>query len=223
LKSHMGMEILRTMERVRVIPIAVVESAAEAGVLADAMQDAGIPILEITFRTPGAAEAVRYLRQTRPGLIVGAGTILTPDQAEQALRAGASFVVSPGFDAELAAWARSAGVLLIPGVATPSEVMAALRHGWQVLKFFPAEAMGGVGVLKALAPVFPHVRFIPTGGIHAGNLRDYLRLPNVIACGGTWLADRELLREGRREELARRAWEARALVEPAQEEALSSP
>lgn len=216
------MGILNMMEKVRVIPVAVVESPAEACVLADAMQDAGILILEITFRTPGAVEAIRHLRETRPEMMVGAGTILTLVQAEQALHAGACFMVSPGLDEEMVAWCRSAGIPLIPGVATPSEVMAALRHGLHVLKFFPAEAIGGVNTLKALAPVFPHVRFIPTGGIHAGNLVDYLRLPNVIACGGTWLADRRLIREGRREDLARLAREARALAEQAKGSAASS-
>lgn len=216
------MEVLEVMEKIRVIPIAVVESPGEACVLADAMQEAGVLILEITFRTSEAPEAIRHLRRSRPGMMVGAGTILTPAQAEQALRAGARFIVSPGFDEELAAWCRSAGILLIPGVATPSEIMAALRHGLHALKFFPAEAIGGVNALKALAPVFPHVRFIPTGGIHPGNLVDYLRLPNVIACGGTWLADRQLIREGRREDLTRLAREARALAEQAKGSTASS-
>ncbi|GBD10263.1 Putative KHG/KDPG aldolase [Candidatus Thermoflexus japonica] len=207
------MEVLEAMERAGAIPIAVLEDEEEARFFADAMRKAGLPVIEVTFRTAAAAEVIRYLRQVDPQLIIGAGTILTPAQAAQALQAGAQFIVSPGFDSELAAWCRSADVLLIPGVATPSEVMAALRHGLYTLKFFPAEAMGGTKTLEALAPVFPQVRFIPTGGIRLSNLADYLKLPNVIACGGTWLADRRLIRERRADALIHQAQEARALVE----------
>ncbi len=207
------MEALEAMERAGVIPIAVLEGEDEARFFANAMQRAGLPVIEVAFRTAGAADVIRYLRQVDPQFIIGAGTILTPAQAAEALQAGAQFIVSPGFDSELAVWCRSAGVLLIPGVATPSEVMAALRHGLDVLKFFPAEAMGGTKTLEALAPVFPQVRFIPTGGIRLSNLADYLKLPNVLACGGTWLADRRLIRERRADDLIRQAWEARALVE----------
>lgn len=215
-------EILEVIARIRVIPVAVLESADEAGLLADALQEAGIPIMEVTLRTAEATEVICWLRKHRPEVIVGAGTILTPAQAEEALRAGARFLVSPGFDEELAVWHRSSGALWIPGVATPSEVMAALRYGLHTLKFFPAAAIGGVETLKALAPVFPSVRFIPTGGIHARNLADYLGLPNVLACGGSWLADRQLIREGRHEELIRRAREARAIAQQAEGGAGSS-
>ncbi|WP_448594964.1 bifunctional 4-hydroxy-2-oxoglutarate aldolase/2-dehydro-3-deoxy-phosphogluconate aldolase [Thermoflexus hugenholtzii] len=204
--------ILEAMAQVRVIPVATLESEAEARILADALQEAGIPLLEVTFRTAAAAAVIRYLRRAHPLLRIGAGTILSLEQAEQAVAAGAEFLVSPGWEPELGRWCRERGILLIPGVATPSEVMAAWRQGWEVLKFFPAEAMGGVRTLEALAPVFPQVRFIPTGGIQAQNLRDYLRLPNVLACAGTWLADRRLIREGQKEELIRRAREARALA-----------
>jgi 2-dehydro-3-deoxyphosphogluconate aldolase/(4S)-4-hydroxy-2-oxoglutarate aldolase len=204
--------ILEAMAQVRVIPVATLESEAEARILADALQEAGILILEVTFRTAAAAAVIRYLRRADPLLRIGAGTILSPEQAEQAVAAGAEFLVSPGWEPELGRWCRERGILLIPGVATPTEIMAAWRQGWEVLKFFPAEALGGVRALEALAPVFPQIRFIPTGGIQAQNLRDYLRLPNVLACAGTWLADRHLIRGGRKEELVRRAREARALA-----------
>lgn len=208
-------KVLEAFARARVIPVAFLENEEEACVLAAAMQEAGIPALEVTFRTPAAPEVIRYLRQAYPLIRIGAGTILSPEQAEEAVAAGAEFLVSPGWEAELGCWCREHGVLLIPGVATPTEIMAAWRQGWEVFKFFPAEAMGGVQVLEALAPVFPHARFIPTGGIQAGNLIDYLRLPNVLACAGTWLADRQLIREGKKEELVRRAREALALAREA--------
>ena len=145
----------------------------------------------------------------------GAGTVLTPAQAEQAFQAGACFIVSPGLDEGLAARCQSLRIPWIPGVATPTEIMVALRLGLTVLKFFPAEAMGGTKTLSALMPLFPDVRFIPTGGITSRNLADYLKLPNVLACGGTWLADRRLIQERRREELIRLAREAQAIARQA--------
>ncbi len=212
-------EILERIERVGVLPVAVLDAADEALFLADVLRRAGIPLLEVAFRTEAAADAIRYVREGCPDIAVGAGTVLTPAQAEQAVRAGAQFIVSPGLDGELAAWCRSAGTPLIPGVATPSEVMAALREGMSILKFFPAEAMGGAKALQALAPVFPQIRFIPTGGIHPGNLAEYLKLPNVIACAGTWLADRWLIQGRRSEELTRLAQEARAIAQEARRKA----
>lgn len=209
------LQIVQALQRIGLVPMAVVETPDEALFVSDALRKAEVPLIEVAFRTVAAPEAIRALRQACPDMLVGAGTILAPPQAEQAIQAGAQFIVSPGFNSQLAIWCQSAGVPFIPGVATPSEVMNALQHGLRLLKFFPAEAMGGVKTLMALAPVFPHVRFIPTGGIDPHNLMDYIRLPNVIACGGTWLVNRRLIEERRLEELVRVVQEARALVQQA--------
>ncbi len=207
--------IIQALQRIGLVPMAVVETPGEALFVSDALRKAGVPLIEVAFRTAAAPEAIRALRQACPDMLVGAGTILTSSQVEQAIQAGAQFIVSPGFDSQLAVRCRSAGIPFIPGVATPSEVMSALQYGLRLLKFFPAEAMGGVKTLMALAPVFPHVRFIPTGGIDPRNLMDYIRLPNVIACGGTWLVNRQLIEERRLEDLVRVVQEARALVQQA--------
>jgi len=209
------MDWLEAVERAGVIPVAMLESEEEAWFLAGALEEAGLPIIEVAFRTAAAAAVIRYLRRGWPALCVGAGTVLTPAQAEQAFQAGACFIVSPGLDEGLAARCQSLRIPWIPGVATPTEIMVALRLGLTVLKFFPAEAMGGTKTLSALMPLFPDVRFIPTGGITSRNLADYLKLPNVLACGGTWLADRRLIQERRREELIRLAREAQAIARQA--------
>lgn len=157
--------------------------------IASTLLASGIGAIEITFRTPGAAAAIKRVRTMLPELLVGAGTVLTRPQAIEAIEAGAEFIVAPGSNPEVIRTTLDAGVAMIPGVATPTEVEANLERGLSILKLFPAEVIGGVGMLRALRGPYPNVRFVPTGGIGTANLGSYLAEPNVIACGGSWLAD----------------------------------
>ena len=177
-----------TFARHRLIPVVSLPEVDRAAPLADALVEAGLPCVEVTFRTPAAEDAIRSLAK-RSDLFVAAGTVLTIDQANRAVGAGASCLLSPGTDPEVIDWCMDKGVDIIPGVATPTDILHAMRLGLSTLKFFPAEAMGGPSALKAIAGPFPELRFIPTGGISPDNLADYLALPNVLACGGSWIAN----------------------------------
>ncbi|WP_337845139.1 bifunctional 4-hydroxy-2-oxoglutarate aldolase/2-dehydro-3-deoxy-phosphogluconate aldolase [Thermus sp.] len=174
----------------KVLPILTPRTLEGLEGLGEALLEAGFSLMEVTLRTPLALEAIRRLRVL--DLEVGAGTVLNEAQAEEALAAGASFLVSPGLSLDLARWAEARGLPYLPGVATPTEVQEALSLGLSLLKFFPAEAMGGVRTLKAYAPIFPGVRFVPTGGIGPEGLEAYLALENVLACGGSWFLEGSL-------------------------------
>lgn len=177
--------------RTRVVPVVVLQNADDAVPLAEALLGAGLEVMEITFRTAAAAESISRIAAAFPEILIGAGTILSPDQALQARDAGAIFALAPGLNPEVVAAAQDAGLAFSPGVMTPSEIERALGLGCQLLKFFPAGAAGGVSMLKALAGPYAHtgVRFVPTGGVSAGNMRDYLDLPVVAAIGGSWMVD----------------------------------
>lgn len=176
-----------------VIPVVVIADVATAVPLARAFVAGGVPIVEVTLRTPQALEAVRAILAEVPDIMVGVGSVLNPDQLDQALAVGAHFLVSPGASPTLLARLAAAPVPVLPGVATVSEVLTALDHGLTELKFFPAGAAGGPAFLAAVSGPVPQVRFCPTGGVTMANLRDYLALPNVGAVGGTWLAPRSLV------------------------------
>jgi 2-dehydro-3-deoxyphosphogluconate aldolase/(4S)-4-hydroxy-2-oxoglutarate aldolase len=173
-----------------ILPIVVPDHEEGAVGVARALAAGGLPCAEVTLRTPGALAAIGAIARTLPDVLVGAGTVVHPDQVDAAVAAGARFLVSPGIDAELIRRARQAGVPVFPGVATPSEALAALRAGVRDVKLFPAALVGGVAAVRALAAVFAELRFIPTGGIGAGEAAAYLREPSVLAVGGTWLAPR---------------------------------
>jgi 2-dehydro-3-deoxyphosphogluconate aldolase/(4S)-4-hydroxy-2-oxoglutarate aldolase len=206
------MSILERLGELAIVPVVEIGDVGHALPLGEALVAAGLPCAEITFRTPAAARAIRALRAGCPDLLVGAGTVLTVQQAEDAADAGAAFMVAPGSNPEVIAAARRLGTLMVPGVCTPSEIERALAAGLDVLKFFPAEASGGVAFLKAVAPVYPTVRYVPTGGIGPANLPAYLALPQVLACGGSWMVRRELIMAGDFEAIRRSAAEAVALV-----------
>jgi 2-dehydro-3-deoxyphosphogluconate aldolase/(4S)-4-hydroxy-2-oxoglutarate aldolase len=180
---------------VGVVPVVELRDADDAAPLLDALTAGGCGIAEITLRTDAGIEAIGALRRSHPDALIGAGTVLTLEAAERVVGAGARFVVSPATNPEIVAYCRSAGVPVFPGAATPTEVDSAVRAGADAVKFFPSEAMGGIPVLKALAGPFRDVSFVPTGGINASNLADYLRLPNVLACGGSWMVAPALLAE----------------------------
>lgn len=175
-----------------IVPVLVIEDAAKARPLADALIAGGLPALEVTLRTPAALDAIRAIADA-PGGQVGAGTLITPEDVRAAKEAGASFGVSPGATPELLAACEAEKLPLLPGAATPSEAMALLARGYDMLKFFPAEALGGAPALKAFSAPLPQVTFCPTGGVNPGNARDYLALPNVLCAGGSWVAPASLI------------------------------
>lgn len=181
--------------RAPVIPVLVIEDAAHARPLAEALVAGGLPVLEVTLRTPAALDAIRDMVRVA-GCIVGAGTLITPDDVEAAQKAGARFGVSPGATPMLLDAARSGDLPLLPGAATATEAMALLERGYTVQKFFPAEAAGGVAALKALAGPLPQIRFCPTGGIGPTNAADYLALPNTLCVGGSWVAPKDRVAAG---------------------------
>ena len=179
----------------RLVCVAVIDQAEDAVPLAEALIAGGLNTIEVTFRTAGAADAIARIRKMVPSACVGAGTLLTADQVKQAVQVGAQFGVSPGLSEAVSKAAHEHHLPLFPGIVTPSEIIRALDLGWKTLKFFPAETFGGVNALKALIGPFGHtgVKFIPTGGITAATLPNYLALPQVAAVGGSWMADRKLV------------------------------
>lgn len=179
----------------RIVPIIVIDDAHAAPPLADALLGAGLTCVEVTLRTAGALAALRILAGV-PGLTVGAGTVLDPDQVDHSVDAGARFVVSPGLDLDVVERCRRLGVAALPGTATPSEVLRARRYGLRAVKFFPAEQVGGLPALTSMAAAIPDMRFVPTGGIGPDDARRYLASPAVMAVGGTWIAPRDILAAG---------------------------
>lgn len=196
-----------------VVPVVTRLASTDSRSLADALTRGGMRVIEITLRAAGAIDAIAAIAADPPGgILVGAGTVLTTDQVDAAVDAGAAFVVSPGFSASVVARCRLHNVPCLPGVVTATEVMAALDAGVDVLKYFPAEAAGGVATLRALAAPFPQVRWVPTGGITASTLPDYLAVPAVAAVGGSWMVRPELIEGGRFDEVERLAREAVAIA-----------
>jgi 2-dehydro-3-deoxyphosphogluconate aldolase/(4S)-4-hydroxy-2-oxoglutarate aldolase len=201
-------EILHVIEGYGIVPVVRIEKAEDTLLLGKALCAGGLPVAEITFRTAAAEEAIRTLTERMPELIVGAGTVLTIGQAQKAFRAGARFIVSPGFNPKVVSFCREQGVPVIPGVNSPTQIEAAMECGLRVMKFFPAEESGGTAFLKAIAAPYEGIQFIPTGGINTANLVSYLTLKNVIACGGSWMVKGELISAGKFEEITRLTAEA---------------
>lgn len=186
----------------RLLPVVVLQDAADASPLAQALTEGGLRSVEVTFRTDAAAEAIRIMAEN-PELLVGAGTVLTPKQVDAAVTAGAKFVVSPGFSSKVVTHCQEVGLPVFPGAATATEIQMALDAGLEIVKFFPAEQIGGAKMIKALAAPFRSVRFIPTGGVNTANLPEYLALPAVFAVGGTWMVAPDLLAAGKWDEVTR--------------------
>jgi 2-dehydro-3-deoxyphosphogluconate aldolase/(4S)-4-hydroxy-2-oxoglutarate aldolase len=194
-----------------VVPVIKMDDAVHAVPLARALEKGGLPAAEITFRSAAAADSIRAIARDCPELFVCAGTVLTPQQAREAVDAGAKAVISPGTNTETVRWCLQNGVPVIPGCATPSEVELNMREGLKLVKLFPAEAVGGVAMLKALAGPYAAMKFMPTGGVRPCNVQEYLRLANVTACGGTWIVPGELLSAEKFDEIERLAQEAASL------------
>jgi 2-dehydro-3-deoxyphosphogluconate aldolase/(4S)-4-hydroxy-2-oxoglutarate aldolase len=203
--------VLERIGELKLVPMVVMDKAEHARGFGDALVSGGLPVAEITFRTPAAEEAVRVLAR-RGDLLVGAGTILSTEQADRAIDAGAEFLVAPGTNPAVVEHVLKRGVTMLPGVVTPSEIELAMSLGVTTLKFFPAETMGGVATLKALAGPYPNVRFVPTGGITPELLPNYLKLPSVVACGGSWLAPREMLAAGKFDAISLLVEQARKIL-----------
>jgi 2-dehydro-3-deoxyphosphogluconate aldolase/(4S)-4-hydroxy-2-oxoglutarate aldolase len=184
-------DALERLRAVRIVPVITIDDPDDAVPLARALAAGGLACAEITFRTPRAAEALRRITAEVPELFAGAGTVLTPEQAKAARDAGAQFIVAPGFGPRTVDYCLGKGIPVYPGVATPTEIEAALEKGLTTLKFFPAEPMGGLGYLKAIAAPYVDVSFIPTGGVNAANVASYLAFKRVVACGGSWMAPSE--------------------------------
>ena len=205
-------DVLAFLAATGVVPVVVIDDPSKSEALAQALIEGGLPTAEITLRTPEALDAIKALAAV-PGFAVGAGTIVEPSQVTKALQAGATYLVSPGFSVEVSRECSMLGAPLVPGVATPTELMSALDAGHELVKFFPAGAAGGVTMLKALAAPFPSVRFMPTGGITLALLAAYLALPAVAAVGGTWIASREAIAAGDFATVKANASAARTVVE----------
>ena len=195
-----------------VVPVVTVENPEAASRVAEAFLRGGLSCMEITFRTAAAAGAIRRVTTDYPEMVLGAGTVLTTDQADQALAAGARFIVSPGFGPRVVDWCLKHKMPTLPGVATATDIQMALEYGIKVLKFFPAETLGGLKMIEALASPFREVKFVPLGGINAENLAGYLKSPAVFACGGTWLVTTKLIAAGNFGEIERLAREAVQIV-----------
>ncbi len=199
----------------RILPIATLDTAEQAAPLARALVAGGLTVVEVTFRSEAAADAIRIIREQFPDMLVGAGTVLNVEQVGTAHRAGSQFILTPGFNPAVVGAAIEAGLTIFPGINDPTGVEQAMGFGLEAVKFFPAEASGGVPFIKALSDPYAGMRFLPTGGIGPGNLAAYLGLPNVLACGGSWIVNPGLARAGRFDEMTRLAAEAVALAAPA--------
>ena len=180
-------ELIKKIEDIKIVPVVVLNDAENAKPLAKALCEGGLPCAEVTFRTGAAEESIRIMHEAYPEMIIGAGTVLTTEQVERAGSAGASFIVSPGFDPEIVDYCIEKSIPVFPGCITPSEIAQAVKRGLKVVKFFPAEQFGGVDTIKALAAPYVGLKFMPTGGINAGNIKDYLECKSIIACGGSWM------------------------------------
>jgi 2-dehydro-3-deoxyphosphogluconate aldolase/(4S)-4-hydroxy-2-oxoglutarate aldolase len=206
---------IQELQTLRLVPVVSLASVADGLRLAEVLLEAGLPVMEITYRTACAAEALDAISSRFSELLLIAGTVLTPAQVDSAVAAGAQAIVSPGFTPQLASYCRSREIDLFPGVCTPSEVQMAAEAGLNILKFFPAEQAGGLKMLMMFRALYQDIRFMPTGGINPDNLLDYLKLDNIICCGGTWLCPEQLMVEDRWDEIAARLSEARNLIESA--------
>ncbi|MGH1370902.1 MAG: bifunctional 4-hydroxy-2-oxoglutarate aldolase/2-dehydro-3-deoxy-phosphogluconate aldolase [Cellvibrionaceae bacterium] len=208
----MTSKIKDIMKASPVVPVMVIENLGDAVPLAKALVDGGLRVLEITLRTAPALEAIKAIKDSVPGAIVGAGTIINVETLQASIEAGAEFIVTPGSTPAIIDAAQAAGIPILPGVNTPSEAMALLEKGITEMKFFPAEAAGGIPMLKSIAGPLPQIQFCPTGGVNPNNAPDYLALKNVACVGGSWMAPADLVNAGDWDEITRRALEASALA-----------
>lgn len=187
--------VLSEIQKIKIVPVVKIDKADDAVPLADALIEGGLACAEVTFRTDAAEDAIRLLSQ-RENFLIGAGTVLSVETVKRAVNSGAQFIVSPGLNPKVVSYCIENNIPITPGVCTPSDIDAALNFGLTVLKFFPAEALGGLKILKAISAPYTMVRFIPTGGLNASNVSEYLRFPRVFACGGSWMVKSDYINAG---------------------------
>ena len=203
------MDVLKRLAQSGVVPVVVLEDAKDAVPTAKAMLAGGIDVMEITFRTAAAADSIKAVAQECPDMVVGAGTVINLEQCKLAVECGAKFIVSPGYDEETVAWCCDNGIPVTPGCVTPTEIMMALKHGLKVLKFFPANVYGGLSAIKSLAGPFGGVKFIPTGGVNAQNLAEFISSPYIHAVGGSWICPKADIAAGNFDKITALCKEAR--------------
>lgn len=204
--------IMVQIEKTGVIPVVVINDVEDAEPLAQALCEGGLPCAEVTFRTAAAEESIRKMTDIYPNMLIGAGTVLTTEQVDRAVVAGAKFIVSPGFDPEVVDYCILKQIPVFPGCITPSEVAQAVKRGLKVVKFFPAAQFGGVSTIQALTAPYVGLKFMPTGGVNAKNLADYLQCKSIIACGGSWMVKSDLIKAGEFEKIKDMTKEAVSLV-----------
>ena len=205
-------EVLKKIQEIGIVPVVVLDDAKDAAPLAKALIDGGLPCAEVTFRTEAAEECIRIMAEQFPEMLVGAGTVLTTDQVDRAVAAGAKFIVSPGLNPRIVKYCVEKGILITPGCANPSDVEQAIENGLEVVKFFPAEQSGGLPMIKAMAAPYTNMMFMPTGGISPSNVKDYLGFKKIIACGGSWMVKDDLVKAGDYAKITELSKEAVAIV-----------
>ena len=208
---------LQKLEQFGIVPVVVLDDAADAAPLAKALCDGGLACAEVTFRTAAAEESIRIMTTEYPDMVVGAGTVLTTDQVDRAIAAGAKFIVSPGFNPKVVKYCIDRDIPVTPGTQTPSEMEQAIEMGLDVVKFFPAEPAGGLKMIKAVAAPYTMLQFMPTGGINLNNVEEYLEYDRILACGGSWMVKSDLIKEGKFDEITALTKEAVSLVRSARE------
>lgn len=206
-------QIINRIEDTGIVPVVVLEHEKDAMKLGEALCENGLMCAEITFRTKEAAQALRRMKKEFPQMLIGAGTVLTKEQVNAAIEAGAEFIVSPGFDEEIVDACIDQHILSLPGCVTPTEIAKAVKRNLKVVKFFPSKQFGGLSTMKALAAPYPQIRFMPTGGITTDNLKEYLAWEKIIACGGSWMVQKEMIQEGDYATIGKLIKEAVKLVE----------
>ena len=194
-------DIVKQLSLIGIVPVIKIDRVEDAKPLAKALIEGGLPCAEVTFRTAAAEESIRVMSENFPELLVGAGTVLTTEQVDRAVAAGAKFVVSPGLNPRIVKYCVEKGVIIVPGCANPSDIEQALENGLEVVKFFPAELLGGLKMIKALSGPYGNVKFMATGGISASNVREYLACDHIAACGGSWMVNGKLVKEGKFDEI----------------------
>lgn len=204
--------VLEQMGKIGIIPVVVLNDAKDAAPLAQALCEGGLPCAEVTFRTDAAEESIRIMSEQFPQMLVGAGTVLTTEQVDRAVAAGAKFIVSPGLNPKVVKYCVDKGIPVTPGTCNPSDVEQAIELGLDVVKFFPAEAAGGLKMIKAMAAPYVGMKFMPTGGINAGNVRDYLAYDRILACGGSWMVSGKLVEAGEFDKIKEMTAEAVQIV-----------
>jgi Entner-Doudoroff aldolase len=212
MNSEKTVAALNRFSEIGIIPVVVLNDAKDAEPLGKALMEGGLPAAEVTFRTEAAEESIKIMAEKYPDMLVGAGTVLTKEQVDKAVAAGAKFIVSPGFDPEIVKYCLEIDIPVCPGIQTPTELIQAVKMGLDHVKFFPAENAGGLSMINAVGAAFPNVKFMPTGGINASNVVDYLKSGRIFCCGGSWMVKGDLIKAGDFEKIKALVSEAAAIV-----------